>query len=207
MGNTTNEMSRKFGSGNCIGAMCDDGLPPLNPETGIPMPRKSKPRNMSHAEMQQVIATHNPLKPKPFKYRPPEKSTWETRSRGYHSEYRGGSCCPICGENVMEGGTRWLFPNKTLKTDAEMATYRQELEKMPETEQRSTLYHDLWEADKNPIPDIIEIASPTQPISVNKYIGILLAKGVGMREAEKIAVEQQKHNPKYFYYPKPTPKR
>jgi hypothetical protein len=119
----------------------------------------------------------------------------------------GGSCCPICGENVMEGGTRWLFPNKMLKTDDEMAEYRRELEKMPETEKRSNLYYDLWEADKNPIPDVIEIASPTKPISVNKYIGILLAKGVGMREAEKIAVEQQKHNPKFFHYPKPTPKR
>jgi hypothetical protein len=193
------------GSGNtCVGAMCDDGLPKLNPETGMPMTRKPKPRNMSAAEMRQVI-TRNPIAPKPPKYRPPEKSTWKSRSRGYHSEYRGGSRCPICGENVMDGGTRWLFPNMIIKTDDEMAKYRKELEEMPETEERSKLYHDLWEADKNPIPDVIQIASPTKPISVNKYIGILLQKGVGMREAEKIALEEQKRNPKYFFYPKPKP--
>ena len=87
------------GSGNtCVGALCD-GLPKLNPETGMPV-YTPKPRNMSAAEMRQVIATRNPIAPKPPKYRPQEKSTWKSRSRGYHSEYRGGSCCPICGEHV-----------------------------------------------------------------------------------------------------------
>jgi len=200
-------MSRKFGSGNCIGAMCDDGLPTIDRVTGMPVYKKPKPRNMTHEEMQISIATHNPVIPKPFKYRHPEKSTWESRSRGYDKEYptnkkRGGSCCPICGENVMEGGTRWLFPNRTLKTDKEMIEYRKELEKMPESKERSQLYYDLWEADKNPIPDVIDIASPTNPISVNKYVGILLQKRIGLREATKMAEEQQKHNPKYFHYPK-----
>jgi len=88
------------GSGNtCVGALCDDGLPKLNPETGMPV-YTPKPRNMSAAEMRQVISTRNPIAPKPPKYYPQEKSTWKSRSRGYHSEYRGGSCCSICGEHV-----------------------------------------------------------------------------------------------------------